>query len=138
MILVDTNVWSESTKGSRSEPRVIDWLRANEKRTLLSVIVIGEIEQGIAMTSGPEKRRVLEMWKRELLEDHVDRLVGFDLKAAVKWGQLTAPFRKDRRSGLLVDCMLAAQALTLNVPFATRNAKDFRIEGVDLIDPWEA
>lgn len=137
MILVDTNVWSEATKGSRSDPRVIDWLRAHEKQTLLSVIAIGEIEQGIAMTSGPERRRVLETWKRELLEDHIDRLVEFDLKAALKWGQLTAPFRKDRRSGLLVDCMLAAQALTLSVPFATRNAKDFTIEDVMLIDPWE-
>jgi toxin FitB len=135
MILVDTNVWSEVTKPSRN-PRVVDWLRAHDKHTMLSVIVAGEIEQGIAMTSGPEKRRVLTEWKRELLEDHADRIVEFDLQAALKWGELAAPFRRDRRNGLVVDFMLAAQAITRDFAIATRNGRDFPIEGITVIDPW--
>ena len=135
MILVDTNVWSEASKPGR-DPAVMEWLRANDGQTLLSVLVIGEVEQGIAMTSGPEKRRVLAEWKRELIESHVGRIVHFDLKAALKWGELIAPFRRDRINVWLIDAMLAAQAITLGVPLATRNAKDFRIDGVTLIDPW--
>ena len=135
MILVDTNVWSEVTKPKR-DPRVMEWLRVHDKQTMLSVLVIAEIEQGIALTSGPEKRRVLTEWKRELLEDHVDRMVDFDLKAALKFGELAAPIRRDARNGLVIDFMLAAQAITRGFAIATRNGKDFPIEGITIIDPW--
>lgn len=137
MILVDTNVWSEVTKPARNQ-RVVDWLRAHDKQTLLSVIVAGEIEQGIAMTSGLEKRQVLTEWKQALFDDHLDRTVEFDLSAARKWGELAAPFRRDRRNGLVMDFMLAAQAITRGLPIATRNAKDFPLGEVTVIDPWEA
>jgi predicted nucleic acid-binding protein len=37
-----------------------------------------------------------------------------------------------------MDLLLAAQALALNVPFATRNAVHFEDTDVRVIDPWTA
>lgn len=137
MILVDTNVWSELTKPTR-EPRVVEWLRAHDGQTILSTLVIGEIQQGIAMTSGPEKRLLLINWKDELLASHADKILSFDFESAIAWGNLAAPLRLNRESRLTIDVMLAAQALVHGLPFATRNRRDFSVKGLEIIDPWTA
>ena len=46
--LLDTNVISELRKGKRASPNVREWLRTVDDEDLyLSVLVIGEIRQGI-------------------------------------------------------------------------------------------
>ncbi|WP_310476593.1 type II toxin-antitoxin system VapC family toxin [Sandarakinorhabdus sp.] len=135
MIFADTNVWSEVTK-PRPDPAVMEWHRRNDGQTLLSVVVIGEIEQGIAMTSGPEKRRVLKVWLANLVAEHAGRIVPFDEPAARRWGQICATARLAGRSLPLVDTMLAAQALCHGAVLATRNVRDFGVEGLTVIDPW--
>jgi predicted nucleic acid-binding protein len=34
------------------------------------------------------------------------------------------------------DCQIAATAIVLKVPLATRNTKDFEYSGLELINPW--
>lgn len=135
MILADTNVWSEVTK-PRPDPAVMEWHRRHDGQTLLSVLVIGKIEQGIVMTSGPERRRVLNEWLAKLVAGHAGRIVPFDEPAARRWGQICASFRMGGRSVQLVDTMLAAQAISLGAPLSPRNVRDFGVQGLTIVDPW--
>lgn len=139
MILIDTNVFSELTK-PQPEPRVSDWLFEHRDETLLSTIVIAELSVGIRTTRGERKRALLRPWLERLVEAHVDRVVPFDLVSAQKWGEFAADvLLSDRRIGSRqFDTMLAAQALALDVPLATRNVRDFEGSGVRVIDPWRA
>jgi toxin FitB len=137
MIFVDTNVFSELTKPLADE-RVIDWLFEHRFQTLLSTLVVAELSKGIRTTPGAAKRKLLGGWLGRLIERHEDRIVPFELPAARRWGEMAGQvIVTGGRSGY-VDSLLAAQALVMNVPVATRNVSHFRDTGVALIDPWTA
>lgn len=137
MILVDTNVFSETFKPT-PDHRVAVWLFEHRHETLLSTLVVAEIDAGIRTTSGAAKRRLLQAWLDRLIALHVERIIDFDLRAARQWaGFQAATLIADRRAGTrAIDTLLAAQALALDVPFATRNARHFEDTGVRVIDPW--
>ena len=139
MILLDTNVFSETFKPV-PDANVTDWLFAHRKETLLSSLVVAELDSGIRTTSGRAKRAMLQNWLDRLIAEHAERIVDFDLRAARQWGQfqskaLIADIRRGTRT---IDTLLAAQALALDLPFATRNAVHFVDTGVRVIDPWTA
>lgn len=137
MILVDTNVFSETFRPV-PDANVVEWLYANRNDTLLSTIVVAELEIGVRTTSGAAKRRMLSAWLDRLIERHVDRIAPFDLAAARRWGQIgSALLIAEQRSGSRAfDSLLAAQALALDVPLATRNVRHFDETGLTLINPW--
>lgn len=139
MILVDTNIFSELVKPVPNA-KVVDWLFAHRRETLLSALVVAEIDVGIRTTPGASVRRMLEGWFERLLEEHVGRIVDFDIAAARRWaGFNAAVLIADNRAGTnAIDTLLAAQALALDVPLATRNARHFEDTEVRLIDPWTA
>jgi toxin FitB len=138
MILVDTNVFSELQK-TLPDPRVVAWLHVNRNDTILSTIVIAEIEFGIQLTSGERKRRILGNWLARLIAVHEgERTIEFDTAAALKYGEIMAALQLDGRYAGVHDGQIAAQAMTRGLAIATRNAKDFRHESFELIDPWEA
>jgi len=135
MILIDTNVFSEMVK-PRPDDRVVDWMFKRRNETLLSTIVVSELSVGIRATRGAAKRALLHPWLDRLIARHADRIVTFDLAAAKRWGDLAGNMIiGDRRSGY-ADSLIAAQALALDVPIATRNIRDFEESGAILIDPW--
>jgi predicted nucleic acid-binding protein len=105
---------------------------------LLSTLVAAEIDLGIRTTSGPAKRRMLKGWFARLLEQHAGRVVDFDLAAARSWaGFNTKVLLADIRRGTRpMDLLLAAQAIALDVPFATRNAVHFEDTDVRVVNPW--
>jgi toxin FitB len=138
MILVDTNVFSELQK-TLPDPRVVAWLHDHRNETVLSTVVIAEIALGIRITPSSNKRDLLDRWLKRLIERHVvDRILPFDVEAAKKYGEVMAGLLIVGRHAGVHDGQIAAQALAHGLAIATRNAKDFRHEGIDLIDPWEA
>lgn len=139
MILVDTNVFSETIKPV-PDAQVVDWLFAHRRDTLLSTLVVAEIDAGIRTTSGAGKRSLLQAWLARLIEEHRGRIVDFDLAAARCWAAFQAPaLIADRRAGTrAIDTLLAAQALALDVAFDTRNVRHFEDTEVRVIDPWTA
>lgn len=139
MILVDTNVFSELVKPA-PDANVVDWLFNHRRETLLSSLVVAEIDAGVRTTSGAAKRKLLQAWLDRLIAEHAERIVDFDLRAARRWaGFQSAVLIADRRAGTrAIDTLLAAQALALDVPFATRNARNFEDTEVTIIDPWQA
>ena len=137
MILVDTNVFSELARPSPDD-RVVAWLHAHRSETLLSTIVVAELTIGIRITRGARMRALLRPWLERLIERHGQRTVAFDLACARCWGEFGSKvlISEQRVGSRQFDSLIAAQAMTLDVPLATRNVRDF--EGIDLriVNPW--
>jgi predicted nucleic acid-binding protein len=85
MYLIDTNIISEVRKGRRCDPQVAAWYRrVRDDDLFLSVLVIGEIRQGIERLRPRNLRRAhaLEQWLEELLQLFGDRVLPVDERVA--------------------------------------------------------
>jgi predicted nucleic acid-binding protein len=134
VILVDTNVWSETLK-TPANPNVVGWLHHNRELLWLSVIVIAEIRQGVELPKAAAKRPQLEAWLNWLEANNRQRILNFDVECGHIFGALLA-----RRSGdaNLLDIQIAAQAMARGATVATRNVKDFAWTGVTVANPWDS
>ena len=139
MILVDTNVFSELTK-ARPDDRVVDWLFARRNETLLSTIVVAELTIGIRTTPDARKRAMLVPWLGRLIARHDGRTVPFDLDHAAIWGDFGSKvlISEQRVGSRQFDTLIAAQAMALGVPLATRNLRDFEDIDLEAVNPWTA
>jgi predicted nucleic acid-binding protein len=139
MILLDTNVISES---QRQEPnaRVLDWIDAQALETLyLSVITVAELRAGIAlMPAGKRRASLHENLEKRLLPMFANRVLLFDMACTKAYAELLA---ESRAAGLAVetaDAFIAAVALANGFIVATRDTSPFQAVGIDVINPWEA
>ena len=133
MFLIDTVILSELRKRERY-PSVVKWFERQRTSDLfLSVISIGEIERGITRqrTTDPGFATALADWLDKVLSIYGERIVPFDLRAARRWGALSAALGNDS-----VDLMIAATALENGLTVVTRNASDFEPTGVAVFDPF--
>ncbi len=133
MFLIDTVTLSEL--GSRDrDPMVVAWFERQRTTDLfLSVISIGEIECGIARQRAvdPGFADALAAWLDRVLTLYGERVVPFDLQTARRWGALSAALGNDS-----ADLMIAATALEHGLTVITRNASDFALTGVAVLDPF--
>ncbi len=130
--LVDANVFSEATKPD-PDPRVIEWLRRNERSLAVDPIVLGEIRFGILLLSRGARRTELERW----FERGVGRMqcLPFDAAVGLRWAQLLADLRRRGRPMSIKDSLIAATALTHDLAVTTLNRRDFEPARVRLVDP---
>ncbi len=135
MFLVDTNVISESRKGSKTNPGVRKFFQAADATDLyVSVQTIGEIRRGlenIRHRGDLPQARKLEKWLDAVVTDYADRILDFDTECAQVWGHLMSP-----RHEHPVDKQIAAIALIHDLTVVTRNVDDFRGTGVRLQNPF--
>jgi predicted nucleic acid-binding protein len=136
--LLDTCVISESTR-AKASAKVLAWLDAKPADSLyISVLTLGEIEQGIAHLGAAAQTRKLEAWLRDTLIPMFDsRTFNVDLSIARRWGQLQGAALRAGRPLALVDSLLAATAIEHDLSIVTRNTKDFAELGVTIINPWQ-
>ena len=135
MILVDTNVWSEAFRPLPAR-QVAEWAARNSERLWLSTVVIGELLSGAhQLPDGKRKAAFLSAYDA-LIADHSDRIVEFDLAAALNYGPILASQAKAGRDPGTADTQIAATALARGMKLATRNVKHFEGLGIELIDPW--
>jgi toxin FitB len=135
MYLIDTNVISEVRKGRRCNHRVSLWYsRIGDHDLFLSVLVIGEIRQGIEQlrSRNPFKARALERWLDELIEGFGERILPIDNRIAQSWGRLAA-----LGSFPVIDALLAATAEVHGLTLVTRNIKDVQSSGARCLNPFE-
>jgi toxin FitB len=133
MFLIDTVTLSELHKRERDR-MVVKWFEQQRATDLfLSVISIGEIERGIARqrAADPSFAGALADWLDRVLTLYGDRVVPFDLRAARRWGVLSAALGGDS-----ADLMIAATAIEHGLIVVTRNVSDFEPSGVAVIDPF--
>jgi toxin FitB len=131
--LLDTNVLSEIRKRT-PDPNVVTWFASVRSAELfLSVLVIGEIRQGIERLTAkdPEQAAVFERWLDDLVGVYGDRVVPITAEIAQTWGRLNVPDPLP-----VVDALLVATALVHGWTLVTRNAADVRGTGVRLLNPF--
>jgi toxin FitB len=132
--LLDTNVVSEARK-AEPDPNVTRWLQTSGREgSYLSVLVIGEIRQGIQRLARRDRVQaaVIEDWLATIKRDFAGRVVPITLDIAEEWGRLNALDPIPAADGLM-----AATALVNNWTFATRNTKDLERTGVPLVNPFD-
>lgn len=131
--LLDTNVLSEIRR-ERPDPNVDTWFASvDDDDIYLSVLVAGEIRQGVERLRRRDPRRaeVYELWLNELLVRYAERTVAIDAEVADEWGRLNA-----RRPLPVIDGLLAATAIVRGWTFVTRNVRDVSGTGVTCLDPF--
>lgn len=137
MIIVDTNVWSETTKPAPSR-RVVDWLKLHRGDVAITAITVGEMLTGLQMMAPGSRREILTLHIERLIAAMRDQILVYDERAARAMATVVSNRRRVGRSNQKSeDSMIAAIALAHGCPVATRNVKDFRDTGIELINPWE-
>jgi len=138
-LLIDTNVLSEVRRPS-PDIRVLSWLEElDEDRAFISVVSIAEIRRGIALMSDGRRREALAQWLAEDLPQRFDqRVLPVDQPVALAWGDLMGAAKRSGRDLSSMDGLIAATAIAGELALATRNTKDFKGFGIELVDPWTA
>jgi predicted nucleic acid-binding protein len=132
--LLDTNVLSELRKGNRCDAGVRQWFEETaEEELFVSVLVLGEIRQGIERIRlrDPAQARALEKWLRWLAAEFADRLLPVDEKVADQWGRLGVG-----QPVPVLDAYLAATALVHGLTVVSRDEAGFRPTGAKVINPF--
>ena len=137
MIVLDTNVVSEPLRPAPSQA-VLDWLNAQEPQTLyLTAVSLAELLTGIEMLPAGRRRDALgQALSTQVLPLFANRILPFDLRAAQEFAQTQASARMQGNTMGFADCAIAAIARGQGFSVATRNVRDFKGAGVEVIDPW--
>lgn len=134
-MLIDTNVWSELSR-PKPEAKVTCWFGEHLSACILSSIVFAEMQFGLAMAEGA-RRQQLEAFVADLLIRLPAGITDFDAAAARAWGPLRARLQRQGRLIGERDMLIAAHALSLDVPLVTHNVSEMARTGARIIDPWE-
>lgn len=132
--LLDTNVVSEFRRRApnRAASTWVGSVRSSQ--LFLSVLVVGEIRQGIERLAvrDPRQAAAIDDWCERLVNGYRDRIIPVTREVAETWGRLNAVARLPT-----VDGLLAATALVHDWTLVTRNTGDVEHTGVRLLNPFD-
>ena len=138
MIILDTNVVSELMEVEPAA-EVEVWLdRTDESALWLTTILVFEIKGGLdRMDDGRRKRRLLAALDALLQIDFRERVLPFDLDAAMEAARLDAERERRGRPIDVRDTLIAGIAISRGAAIATRNVRHFADLPIDVINPWD-
>ena len=116
---------------------VLNWLDRQAPETLyLTAVSLAELLAGIEVL--PQGRRRLELEQaltRQIMPLLEGRMLSFDTKAAEAFGKIRAGAQAVGNTIGFADAAIAAIACAQSFALATRNVRDFRGTGIELINP---
>jgi tRNA(fMet)-specific endonuclease VapC len=127
--MLDTNICIYLIK-SRSDT-VLNRMRGFRTAEIgVSVVTVAELQYGVAKSQQKERNQAaLEAFLLPL------DIANLAMDTAVVYGEIRANLEKQGRPIGLLDTLIAAHALSLDVPLVTNNAREFaRVEGLRLED----
>lgn len=136
MIVVDTNVWSETLRPT-PDSRVLSWLREHSARLHLTVVTVQELRYGAQILPAGRRREALAVQIERMLEQLRPRILVYDEPAARAHADVRALARTAGRSLSAEDDQLLGIASANRARIATRNVRDFIDLGVEVVNPWE-
>ncbi len=137
MIILDTNVVSEPLK-PEPEPAVLAWLDDQAAQTLyLTSITLAELLAGIAaLPAGRRRNQLDQALSQKIMPLFEGRVLAFDAQAAHAFAGVQSSASAAGHRISFADGAIAAIAAAHGFAVATRNVRDFKGTGVELIDPW--
>jgi len=133
--LVDANVISEARKGVKANPGVREFFKdVDPGEIYLCVQTIGEIRRGLENIRGRgdlAQAKRLEQWLTGVTEQFAERILPFDAECAQVWGRLMSLNAQHP-----IDKQIASIALMHDLQVVTRNEKDFKGTGVEIVNPF--
>jgi toxin FitB len=138
MIVLDTNVVSEPLKPN-PDPTLLDWLNRQSPGTLyLTTVNLAELLAGIERLAPGKRRTALKQALYEgVMPLFEGRILTFDTKAAEAYAKVNASAQAQGCPISFADGAIAAMAAAHGFMLATRNTRDFKGCGVELLNPWE-
>lgn len=134
--LLDTNVLSELNR-ARPDPHVTRWVnQLVDDDAALSTITFGEIQKGILKLNPGARRTFLTHWLEGLPRQYRGRVFPVSVRVAKAWGELEYDARRTGRALDVPDGLLLATASVHKLVLVTRNERDCRGRGVDILNPW--
>jgi toxin FitB len=138
MIILDTNLVSEPLK-PKPAAQVLAWLDRQAPDTLyLTTITLAELQAGVSVLPMGKRRKALQDATTELIAGFDGRVLSFDQDCAHAFGRVAAGAQAAGNPIHFADCAIAAIAATRGFILATRNLRDYKGAGIELIDPWHA
>jgi predicted nucleic acid-binding protein len=136
MYVLDTDVVSHLRRPEKAHPNVVAWA-SNTPVTLhfISAITLLELERGILSMERKDAAQgaVLRVWMDgQILVRFSGRILPVDIAVAQRCAKLHVPDPKPER-----DALIAATALIHSMTLVTRNVEDFKLTGVEILNPWE-
>ena len=131
--LLDTNVVSELRK-PKPHGGVLAWINdLQADQIYLSAVTIGELQTGVQLTrrQNAAKAAEIELWVDQLAESF--QVLPMDARCVREWARLM----ECKAERLLEDVMIAATARIHQLTVATRNERDFKQLGVQVLDPFK-
>ena len=135
--LPDTCFFSEFTKASPNA-QVVAWSDRQPESTLyLSVLTLGELQQGISQMDPSPRRQELEDWlHQELIPRFSGRLLEITPEVALAWGRIQGEARRRGKPRSVMDSLIAATAKVHGLAVVTRDVDNMQGMGVELVNPW--
>lgn len=113
------------------------WLVRYDAELALSTVAVAEIAFGIQKIRPDQRADRLEQGLTEWRRRFSDRIFGLTEEAALAYGEIMGEAVRQGRPMSSPDGMIAAVARVNGGRLATRNLKDFRTAGLELICPWD-
>ena len=137
MFAIDTNVASELMRPEPT-PAVAAWIAERDAQEMyLTAVSEAELRYGVAIMPVGKRRNALEAaMTRWLDRGFRERVLPFDNAAARAYAEIAAERRQAGRTIGEADCQIAAICRSRGAVLVTRNVRDFKDTGVDVVNPW--